>query len=133
MSQALNKIGKLIRDASDEAPAGTEPSYKKEASPHTYEDPNVVFNEHLKQTSPEESTDQLEELMLKEAISQREAPQEDPAAILEKDAAKSAMDGFDSQKVIEAVNSAKDVDGKIQAYLSASNAEAIKTPKDKGN
>ena len=62
----------------------------------------------------------------------RAAPIEDPAKVLDKTAAKSAMDNFDSQKIIEAVNSAKTVDEKIKAYLSASNAEAIQTPKEKG-
>ena len=53
--------------------------------------------------------------------------------MLEKSAAKSAMDSFDSQKVIEAVNSAKTVDEKIKAYLGSSNAEAITTCKEKGD
>lgn len=131
MSDVMNKVGKMIRDAGCKDPA-VKPEYRKEASPHTYAEPEVVFNEHMKTAAPEESDTQLEDMMLAEAVSLRETPVEDKAAVLNKQAAKSAMDGFDSQKVIDAVNNAKTVDEKITAYLGSSNAEALQTPKEKG-
>ena len=132
MSNVMKRVGKMIQDAGEKSPAGTKASYQKEASPHTYAEPEVAFNAHLKMASSEEETNEIEGLMLKEAVDLRAEPIEDPAKVLDKTAAKSAMDNFDSQKIIEAVNSAKTVDEKIKAYLSASNAEAIQTPKEKG-
>jgi len=131
MSNVMQKVGKMIRDAGSVDPTA-KPEYRKEASPHTFVEPEVAFNAHIKEASSQEGTDELENLMLAEAVSMRETPPEDKAAVLNKVAAKSAMDNFDSQKVIEAVNSAKTVDEKIKAYLSSSNAEALQTPKEKG-
>jgi len=137
MSQALQKIGKMIRSAGEKAPAGAATSYKeKTASVHTFAEPEispeVVYNLHIKQAAAEDNIDELEALMMKEAYGLRETPVQDPAKILEKRAEHSAMDGFDSQKIIDAVNSATDMDAKIKAYLSASNADKIQTPKENG-
>ena len=133
MSNTMEKLGKMIRNAGPGVPAGVKPGYTtKVASQHTFAEPETVYNQHIKTASPQEDTNELELLMLKEAQALAGPKDKTPEDLLAKQGAASAMDGFDSQKIIEAVNSAKTVDEKIKAYLSASNAAALQTPKEKG-
>lgn len=125
MSNAMEKIGKMIRDAGDGTPATVKPDYKKVASPHTYAEPEVVFNEHIKQAKDDITKDELELLFLKQAEAEAGAKDEDPVEAIKKAAETSVMDSYDSQAIINAVNSAGSLDEKLKAYTSASKADKV--------
>jgi hypothetical protein len=127
--KAMEKIGKMIRDAGPGTPATVKPDYKKQAAPkHTYAEPDAVFNEHIKEAQEDITADEMELLFLKQAEAESTEPKKDPADILEKDAAKSGkgvMDGYSAEAVVKAVNGAGDLDAKLKAYASSSKGDKV--------